>query len=347
MADDRLEANQPKNEPGPATPSTKKGDAAPSPPAKVGIAPDPGNFMDKAGLAAITAATLKKVLDRQRVVVYASYAMTAIAALGLGIFAYLNQSLFAFLSIVVAATILIIAMWIDRSLTIHDLKAAAPPAPAAPKRPDPTWSRLVPRQPLPDGKPAELAGYLGNIRNAAFVWLSTRRPELGLKPDQIRANVFLPDYVHPEPGDVCKLFIPDELRIGMNYEPEWRIRFRPWQGLTGRVFMEQKDLRYAKTFTTPEGEEVFDDTFELTAEQKKRIHPKLRWIASFPLSVSDGTRRKVAGVLNVDGLEHQLPEDDLKLLLGELSPHVAGFADQLAALPLVRIMILAEEHPHG
>lgn len=189
-----------------------------------------------------------------------------------------------------------------------------------------------------------LAGELEDIRNAAHAWLAGRHP---VRPEQVRANVFLPDYLDGQRGVACALRMPEELRIGMKGHPDENISFRPWQGLTGRVFMEQKDLKFAKTSPAPDGRELFDDSFELTADQIRSLDPRLRWIVSFPLSVPDGSTRKAAGVLNVDGSDHQLSDDDLGLLWGELSPRVARFADELAALPKVRIKILAELETHG
>lgn len=328
--------------------------------ATAGAGPQPGptavspidvvKYFEATGAKDITLKTLEKVLDRQRVVVYGSWAMTAVAVLGIGVLTYLNQPSLIFGSVLVAALIFLGAMLIDRSLTLHDLKqplpVEAPPATGL-RRVDPIWSRLIPALPLPDGKPAELAVDLQNIRNAAYTWLAGRQPAVAFKTEQIRANVFLPDYVNAERGVICMLRMPEELRIGMKGHPDENIGFRPWQGLTGRVFMEQKDLKFAKTSPTADGRELFADFFELTAEQAQSLHPKLRWIVSFPLALPDDSIRKAAGVLNVDGLEHQLSDDDLALLWGELSPRVARFADQLAVLPKVRIMILTEPETHG
>jgi hypothetical protein len=141
--------------------------------------------------------------------------------------------------------------------------------------------------------------------------------------------------------------MPEGLRLGMKGHPDENISFRPWQGLTGRVFMEQTDLKFAKTTASPDGRELFDERFELTAEQIRSLDPRLRWIVSFPLAIPDGSTRKAAGVLNVDGSDHQLSDDDLGLLWGELSPRVAKFADQLALLPKVRVKILTEPESHG
>jgi hypothetical protein len=208
------------------------------------------------------------------------------------------------------------------------------------------WSRVVPKWPLPSDKVDELAAELENIRNHAFLWLQSSQCAQALQANEVRANVFLPDYTKPSPGDACTLVMPDRLRVGMDGDPDEHISFRPLQGLTGLVFA-RKGRKFAKTFETSEGAHEFEDYYQLTEKQKQMIHPGLRWIVSFPLSVPGDRMSNAMGVLNVDGLNHQLSNNDLKLLWGELSTRVADFAGQLAHTPKVRITISLEEETHA
>lgn len=203
------------------------------------------------------------------------------------------------------------------------------------------WVRVVPRWPISEDAARELRRKLEDIRNAAVTWLDRRRPDLQLTTRHVRANVFLPDYTKTASGDVCELFMPEKLRVGMEGHPDERIRFRPRQGLTGIVFIEQKQ-RYAQTFETREGQHDWEDIYELTEEQKHTIHPELRWIVSFPLRISNEGQKRAGGVLNVDGLVHELSRDDLQLLMGELLLRAALFADTLGELPRTRVTITVE-----
>lgn len=205
----------------------------------------------------------------------------------------------------------------------------------------PTWTRNIPKLPLPDDESRELGAALEDICTAAFRWLAQRRSDIPLRPEQIRANIFLPDYTRPDAGMAFTLYMPDGLRFGMDHHPDEKITFRPGQGLTGLVFVKQQG-RIAQTIETNAGRHEFDEVYHLTAEHKKEIHPDLRWIVSFPLTIPEGDKRKATGVLNVDGLVHQFSEDDLDLLAGWLAAKVGAVADKTSLLPMVRVSITVE-----
>jgi hypothetical protein len=195
---------------------------------------------------------------------------------------------------------------------------------------------------LSDDECRDLEADLKNIRNDAFGWLTRKRSDINLRQEQVRANIFLPDYTKPESGVAFKLLMPDGLRVGMDGHPDEHLVFRPGQGLTGLVFMRQELLR-ARTVQTPEGKHEFDEIYHLTAEHKREINPELRWIVSFPLKIlcEDG-KRKTAGVLNVDGLTHQFEDEDLNELAGYLLEGVSAVSDKIAKLPKVRVAIYVE-----
>jgi len=208
------------------------------------------------------------------------------------------------------------------------------------------WARVVPKLPISADAIQALRSRLEAIRNAAFAWLSEHYEGQGVKPAEVRANVFLPDFGQTASGDVCDLFMPDRLRVGMDGAPDENIRFRPRQGLTGLVFIEQQP-RVAQSLASREGQDRWEEIYQLTPDQKRQIHPDLCWIVSFPLLIPDRGQKRAGGVLNVDGLVHQLPKNMLDQLMAHLSLAVADFADELARLPKMRVKIELEDVSNG
>lgn len=206
-----------------------------------------------------------------------------------------------------------------------------------------TWSRLLLKLPLEVDDCRDLGRELEVIRDAAFAWLSGRPGGRSLRREQVRANIFFPDYNRPEAGIAFLLYMPDGLRIGMDGHPDEKITFHPGQGATGTVFARQ-EWCIAQTFETAEGGQEFEEVYRLTPELKRTLHPELRWVVSFPLAISDQEidRKRAAGVLNVDGLSHQFKKDDLNQLVAVLSAKVSTVADKIAKLPTVRVSIMME-----
>lgn len=203
------------------------------------------------------------------------------------------------------------------------------------------WARAVPRLPISDDQFTELRQELDDIRNAAFAWLNGRHSDI--KIAEVRANVFLPDIDKAENGNVGELFMPAQLKVGMKGHADESIRFHPGQGVTGVVFIHQKPRCAYSTKEAREGKSGQEEVYPLTRDQKRQINRDLCWIVSFPLRVPDQGTEMAGGVLNVDGLHHELSRDELTLLMGELALRVAGFAERLAALPKTRVTITLED----
>jgi hypothetical protein len=300
------------------------------------------------GSSSRVAELLEKVFpflpERDRLVaLFAGLAIILTLGLSVGFFYGGDHQLAFWLAMAALASLVLYAV-------LHFLRDGPAPNSTArvspPEAATPTWSRKIPRLPLPADRTEELASDLQHIRDTAFMWLNQRHPDVKWQANEVRANVFLADYTQATSGDVCTLFMPDGLRVGMDGSPDERIRFRPRQGATGLVFIKQ-DGSIAKTFETTPGKHEFSELYELTEEQKRAIHPDLRWIVSFPLNAPDGNRRKASGVLNVDGLKHELSEDELNLLWAALSKHVARFTDKLALIPMIRVVIALEDVSDG
>jgi hypothetical protein len=284
-------------------------------------------------IACLTEKIFPLIPQSQRLTAFiVSIVALVFVALSIGFFFSGNAHLAFWLIVVAMVSSILIIVVLSRPLTWAGREARALEP----------WSRLLLKLPMPVDKVDELRNYLENVQQAAFAWLKGRRSDVSLQLNEIRANIFLADYGKADSRAPFVLFIPDRLRIGMNDHPDKDIRFRPGQGLTGRAFIEP-DRKFAKTSETTPGHHIFDEVYELTDEQKRMVHPDLRWIVSFPLNVLDGVKRKPVGVLNVDGLKHQYTDDDLNLLWGNLSPQVQTITDALMGLPTVRIKIVVED----
>jgi hypothetical protein len=206
-----------------------------------------------------------------------------------------------------------------------------------------TWSRLLLKLPLEVDDCRDLGRDLEGIRDSAFAWLSGRPGGKSLRRAQVRANIFLPDYNRPQAGVAFLLSMPDGLRVGMDGHPDEKISFQPGQGATGTVFAKQ-EWCIAQTLETPEGDQEFEELYRLTPEHQRTLHPELRWVVSFPLAIPDKEtgKKRVAGVLNVDGLTHQFKKEELNQLVAVLSARVGTIADKISQLTTVRVSIMME-----
>jgi hypothetical protein len=211
------------------------------------------------------------------------------------------------------------------------------------------WVRLLPRIPLPQDVLKNLQTELEVLRGSAATILA----DIGanISADLVRANIFLPDTRRAEVGQVCGLFIPKSLHVNMQDIKERELVFRPDEGLTGRVFVQEEaqgaiftpgdHIWRRVTFfgAPPDPQNGFD--FTLTEYQQKLISVRLRWVVSFPLKVPDGREETTVGVVNVDGLDKELlPEKMKELFLRLVTSEIPKFSTILAGGKFDRIGIL-------
>jgi predicted MPP superfamily phosphohydrolase len=167
---------------------------------------------------------------------------------------------------------------------------------------------------IPLSRQAEktLSELLGVIQ--AKTYKELRKKCSDLKNNQIRANVFLPDYRNTSKFEDIRLYIPDCFRINMNYESEWSIRFPPSTGATGVTFVDGKP-RYTKRISKESGE--WESKLRMTKKLSRTVHKDLQWIFSLPL-VDPSDSNTILGVMNVDGLDHVISESLVKEVMVKL-----------------------------
>ncbi|MHB8848019.1 MAG: hypothetical protein ACYC43_06230 [Burkholderiales bacterium] len=200
------------------------------------------------------------------------------------------------------------------------------------------WSRPMLEMPWKD-KLGDYSHLVEAIRNKAYMFLSGATSITGMKGDDIRVNVFLPDYINASEGEVCLLVMEPKLCAGMKGCTDEDLKLRVSQGVTGKVFREQDKQIVAGVLDTIENGGDFHDIYELTTEQKKQIHPDLKWIVSSPLNISyEGVKRAI-GVFNVDGLKHEVPADVLDRLAARILPDVMALATELSKHSFVKGLI--------
>jgi len=217
-------------------------------------------------------------------------------------------------------------------------------------RAEPRWFRHVPRTALKESELDEVKHLLQDVRRDA---LDAIRNSLKCKVDDdglVRANIFVPDVTALSSGRLCELYIPDGFSLGMDGasdQPrrEREIRFWPNQGLTGVVFVSQRADAACSDLTT--GGRQWDARYRLTDDQKAAIHPDLRWIASLPLKVGDGTEARAVAVLNVDGIGFDLTRLQLSALIGELVGPAGALAGKFRDFGCQRLAVYLEEIPDG
>ena len=152
--------------------------------------------------------------------------------------------------------------------------------------------------------------------------------------------------------------IPKKLHNNMSGFKDRDIRILPHEGLTGRTFtlgeacgakatLEDGKLNWSKVDLFPSRPTSDEwERFTLSEEQNALIETRLRWIVSFPLRHEGQGRDKTFAVLNIDGIDDDMPEDDMRSLAGAIEPSAETFAAGLAALPKVRITIRVEDVAH-
>lgn len=135
---------------------------------------------------------------------------------------------------------------------------------------------------------------------------------LGLRPELIRANVFVPD-------ETSQLRIPEGLHYHMHDRDELNISIAPGTGCTGRAFSER--TRAIALMQAGWGAHTLPST------ELQKVDRRLQWIVSTPIPDPDvpGT---VLGVMNVDGLDER---KDLATLAA-LGPDLDRVAQTVALL---------------
>jgi hypothetical protein len=319
------------------------------------------------GLLEVTLTAIKNAPAWQQTVIYGLFALSLLSLIFLVITLIKGQYLYAIISLSIFAVSLIVAMILGFMAFGLYLKHSHPlgqgSGPSVPGLPAvsnlvrPSWSRVVPKIPIRLDKLEELNTILSEIRDAAVGKIRELRSgrENLIDKQHVRSNVFLArtDTVE-EYGEVCGLFIPKHLHVGMQDTAERSIVFRPNEGLTGRVFTLGKvfgakaDPSDGRLDWTPvplldEGGDLDEEKFLLREAHEHLIHPHLRWIVSFPLKAEIGGPEKTMGVLNVDGLEHPLEEREMRELARYLTNMVDRFAKRAVELPKVKIAIFVED----
>ncbi|MBD3672570.1 MAG: hypothetical protein HUJ26_03495, partial [Planctomycetaceae bacterium] len=207
------------------------------------------------------------------------------------------------------------------------------------------WQRIVPNWDcFTEDIVSEMQSELREIQQKAYVRL-VQKGHNQIAQENIRANVFCPYYsgVAAYSGNVCELRIVEALTVNMNGHSDRHIRFRPNQGVCGSVFVVQEPT-FASAIIDEEGKSSWGDEYELTSEHNELVHSDLRWIVSFPLKIKDyDGNERTGAVLNIDGLNMSVPDDDLDDLVKTLFMYVADYADKMNNLKMVRVTIGLEE----
>ncbi|MCG8698399.1 MAG: hypothetical protein MI922_10130 [Bacteroidales bacterium] len=141
----------------------------------------------------------------------------------------------------------------------------------------------------------------------------------------IRVNVFLPTLKHEKKGHTFVLKMPSLLMCGDYLDSEAEISFCCGQGATGKVYETNKpDFNRSKNYRIPK---YLED----------KIHPGLKWWASYPLI--DETQ-SVIGVLNIDGLNCELPENEKGNLDNIIKHHKVDLEKELNKLPRIDLFVV-------
>jgi hypothetical protein len=154
---------------------------------------------------------------------------------------------------------------------------------------------------------------LEESRKQAHAFLKTKDPTLS--DDNVRANIFFPEYGKSRRWDDYVLKIWPGLHINME-QPETGITLRPGQGLTDKVFQSggAQIVKRMKSGSTAGGD--WNSTYQITDEIAAVIHSDLKWIISMPIKGQTG---QCIGVMNIDGLVHEFRIDTLFDCAGKLT----------------------------
>lgn len=251
-----------------------------------------GEAMSRAS-AALAASAMKGGDPWQRAIVYICYAISAIGTLAISVPPYEStKQLVSVILVILPLFVAVIFIVIRYRRLLGEEKIAAPLPPVPP-----TNIRLS------STTNQAMFDVLEEARCLVRDHLKTK--EATLEDYQVRANIFFPDYENV--GTSQRAFVL-KIRPGLHIhmtEPELGITLEPGQGLTGQVFRTGEPRVAQRQKASETG---WDEVYQITPELVRIIHPKLKWIVSMPLKGGD---HKPIGVMNIDGLTHQLPVDDL------------------------------------
>jgi hypothetical protein len=214
------------------------------------------------------------------------------------------------------------------------------------------WSRLVPRIKLPESTSQELRKLLEQVRERGYMTLNESLGNLAIPAMDMRANIFLPDTREAEAGEVCGLFIPDDLHINMQNRKELELVFRPNEGLVGKVFatsaaegafLDSATGEWIRvSFGGPSSRRPGDLDYRLTDQQRALIDPDLKWIVSVPLLVQDGSRSAAVGVVNVDCLKREITPELMKDVYIAIVGIMPALATSISKSSLDRVAIVVQ-----
>lgn len=151
-----------------------------------------------------------------------------------------------------------------------------------------------------------LAGVREALRDAtryAFEILSQRNSQI--RESDIRANIFIPYRNSPNDDNASALAIYPGLHVNMDDPKELGIKFELEKGATGRVFTTGIP-QVARRVDGDKGD--WEDIFVMTPSLEATVHKDLKWVISIPLTDRSD---QVLAVMNIDGLHHRFPYDDL------------------------------------
>lgn len=187
----------------------------------------------------------------------------------------------------------------------------------------------VPNVEIPPRVIARLLSLVREVRGDCLKALSDIEPH---ENNQVRANVFLPDYRAPMKGCLFELYMHEGLTDQMTSPDEWGLRFNPGEGISGKVFNSG-----VSRITT-------EREFLASHRHKKIIDKNLKWVVSIPIKARN---RETLAVLNVDGIGTQLDQDVLEALKSVMEARSADLTEVIEQIPRVRLSVafVEEEMP--
>lgn len=253
----------------------------------------------------IAALAMRGATPLQRIVVYICYGVISLGLILLCVPPY--QAWKQILGLVLIMVFLGIVLF---RVVLRYKDLSKPP----PESITPGGQQKPPRLSISELKHERLRKILEETRKAACEFLESKNP--ALSDEDVRANIFFPEYDSSGKPNKYKLTIYPGLHLKMDRQRELNIAFKPKQGVTGNVFASGR-ARVAQRL--PSGTGDWDNIYNITDDLAAIIHPELKWITSMPLK-SGGSRP--IGVMNVDGLRHQFPIDILYECMGKLTSNV-------------------------
>lgn len=178
---------------------------------------------------------------------------------------------------------------------------------------------------------------LGNYTHAAEILEKVRfevadyctQKKISNSRDHVRANIFLPTMNHGFRGHTFVLKMPPTLMKNMKRNQENDISFCLGQGATGHVYET--------------GTSEFTRTIEhrIPPYLAEKIDPSLKWFTTHPLKSPDG---RTLGVLNVDGLNFELPSEEELNIDNIIKKHIRDIEEALDKQPKKEIFVLQKPH---